>query len=180
MKSVALLIAFICTLSSSNANARAGRPMIIHRLPELNLEIWTEQDPEWDTTLQKKKGGVTFIAETPALTYPPAHMSWSTLPPFQFERNEMKEVARGVLHQMAKNYRTKPPDHLEPRRYGDLTGYEATFSAEQNNLPIDIRMFCGHREGKPPVVMQLVTLKDKLPHLAEHVRRSWTHLKYLD
>lgn len=180
MKCVALLVAFLCAMSSNNADARAGRPMIIHRLPELNLEIWTEQDPEWETQLINNSSTASFVAETPGLTYPPAHMSWTTLTQLQFKQDEMQAATRGVLHQVAKNYRAKPPEQLEPRKYGDLIGYEATFSAEQDNLPIDIRIFCGHREGRPAVVMQLVTLQGKLPHLAEHIRRSWTHLKYLD
>ena len=37
---------------------------------------------------------------------------------------------------------------------GDLTGYEATFAAQSEDLPIDVHLFCGHREGKPAVVMK--------------------------
>jgi hypothetical protein len=154
--------------------------MIIHRLPELNLEIWTEQDPEWETHLHESNASATFVAEAPALAYPPAHMSWTTLPQLSFQQADMEAATRGVLHQMAINYGVKPPTLLKQRQYGDLTGYEATFQAESDNLPIDVQVFCGHREGKPAVVMQVVTLKDKLPHLSEHIRRSWTHLRYLD
>jgi hypothetical protein len=182
MKRAKLLIASLCAINSIDAIAgtRAGRPMIIHRLSEMNLEIWTEQDPEWETRLKHTPNSLTFTAETPALTYPPTHMSWTIAPVLKFEPHELQSAAHGVLHQMAIRYRTQPPEQISHAQYGDLTGYEATFQAETQNIPVDVRVFCGHREGKPMVVMQVVTLKGKLMHVAEHIRRSWTHLRYLD
>ena len=182
MKCAALFIAGLCAVSSIDAIAgtRTGRPMIIHRLAEMNLEIWTEQDPEWETRLTQGPNSLTFAAETPALTYPPAHMSWTIAPTLQFEAHDLESAAHGVLHQIAIRYGTHSPEQISHARYGDLTGYEANFQAEPQNVPVDVRVFCGHREGKPMVVMQVVTLKGKLSHVAEHVRRSWTHLRYLD
>lgn len=182
MKRAALLIACLCVTSSKDVTAetRVGRPMIIHRLSEMNLEIWTEHDPEWETRLRKSANAVTFTAETPALAYPPTHMSWTVAPRLKFESHELEDAARGVMYQMALHYRTLPPEQLTLTQYGELTGYEATFQAEPHNIPIDVRVFFGHREGMPMVVMQVVTLKGKLAHVAEHVRRSWTHLRYLD
>ncbi|WP_129781288.1 hypothetical protein [Peristeroidobacter soli] len=182
MRRAALLIAALCAISSKEVTAetRVGRPMIIHRLSEMNLEIWTEQDPEWQTSLRKSVSALTFTAETPALVYPPAQMSWTIAPRLKFEPAELEDAARGVMYQMALHYRTLPPQELTPAQYGELSGYEATFQAEPHHIPIDVRVFFGHREGMPMVVMQAVTLKGKLAHVAEHVRRSWTHLRYLD
>jgi hypothetical protein len=181
-KRAASLTAILCFIASTavTADSRMGRPMIIHRLPELNLEIWTEQDPEWETHLDETTRAATFVAEPPALSYPPAHMSWTTLPELTFPQDHMEAATRGVLHQMAINYGVTPPKVLRQRQYGDLIGYEATFQAVSDDLPIDVRVFCGHREGKPAVVMQVVTLRGKLPHLSEHIRRSWTNVRYLD
>ncbi len=154
--------------------------MVIHRLPELNLEVWTEQDPQWETHLSDVTEAYTFVAETPALTYPPAYMSWTVMPDLAITPQELEAAARGVLHQVAANYRTRPPKKISQRTYGELTGYEATLQAESDQMPIDVLIFCGHREGHPPVVMQAVTLRDKLPHLSEHIRRSWTNVRYLN
>lgn len=182
MKAAVLFIAALCAIHSIDAIAgtRAGRPMIIHRLPEMNLEIWTEQDPAWETRLKQSRYSQTFTAETPALTYPPTHMSWTIAPALKFEPHELESAAHGVLHQIAIRYRTHPPERISQAQYGDLIGYEASFQAEPQNIPVDVRVFCGHREGKPLVVMQVVTLQGKLTHVAEHIRRSWTHLRYLD
>lgn len=182
MKRATLLIATLCAIHSNDAIAgtRAGRPMIINRLPAMNLEIWTEQDPEWETRLKRSPSSLTFIAETPALTYPPTYMSWTIAPVLKFEPHELESAAHGVLHQMAIRYRTLPPEQVSHAQYGDLSGYEATLQAEAQNIPVDVHVFCGHREGKPMVVMQVVTLKGKLTHVSEHIRRSWTHLRYLD
>lgn len=182
MKSAALLIAGLFAISSIDviAASRAGRPMIIHRVSAMNLEIWTEHDPEWETSLKQGPYSLTFAAETPALTYPPTHMSWTIAPTLKFESDEIESAAHGVLHQIAMRYRTHPPEQISHSQYGDLVGYEATFQAEAQNIPVDVRVFCGHREGQPMVVMQVVTLQGKLTHVAEHIRRSWTHLRYLD
>jgi glucan biosynthesis protein len=182
MKRAALLIVSLCSISSIDATAatRAGRPMIIHRLSEMNLEIWTEHDPEWETSVNRSTHALTFTAETPALTYPPTHMSWTISKKLKFEPEELKDAARGVMYQMALRYDTLPPKQITQAQYGELEGYEAILQAEPQNIPIEVRVFCGHREGKPMVVMQAVTLKGKLTHVAEHVRRSWTHLRYLD
>ena len=180
MKRATLLIACLCATIDAIAATRAGRPMIIHRLTQMNLEIWTEQDPEWETQLKTGNDALTFSAETPALAYPPTHMSWTISPALTIEPDQLEAAARGVLYQVALNYRTQPPQQVIKQEYGELEGYEATFQAEPHNIPLDVRVFCGHREGKPMVVMQVVTMKGKLSHASEHVRRSWTHLRYLD
>lgn len=181
MKRVALLMACLCSISSiATAGTRVGRPMIIHRLTDMNLEVWTEQDPEWETAVKRSTHAQTFTAETPALAYPPTHMSWTISQQLKFEPHELKQAARGVMYQMALRYDAPMPQQVVEAEYGELRGYEATFEAERQNIPIEVRVFCGHREGKPMVVMQVVTLKGKLSHVAEHVRRSWTHVRYLD
>jgi hypothetical protein len=164
---------------SAHAAQRTGRPMIIHRLPALGLEIWTEQDPEWETHLSEGNTAATFVAETPALTYPPALMSWTTLPQLRFNTRDLEASAKGALDQLATNHHAQPPARITRQQYGDLTGYEATFEAHSQNIPIEVRAFCGHRPGHAPVLMQVTTLKNKSAHLAEHIRRSWTHVRYL-
>lgn len=174
-------IFFLALALTANAAQRTGRPMIIHRLPELGLEIWTEQDPEWDTHLSTRSGAATFIAETPALTYPPAQMSWTTLPQLRFDPRELKAGAEGALHQLAANHQLQSPTQIPitSQQYGDLIGYETVFEARSQNIPIEVRAFCGHSPGRQPVLMQLTTLKNKSGHLAEHIRRSWNNVRYL-
>lgn len=164
---------------SADAAERTGRPMIIHRLPALGLEIWTEQDPEWETSLSEGNNAATFVAETPALTYPPALMSWTTLPQLRFDPSDLEASAKGALHQLATNHHAQSPTKITRQQYGDLTGYEATFEARSQNIPIEVRAFCGHRPGRAPVLMQVTTLKNKSAHLAEHLRRSWNNVRYL-
>jgi hypothetical protein len=179
-RNLAAVIAMLLTLSAEAA-PRTGRPMIIHRLPELGLEIWTEQDPEWETHLSQRAGAPTFVAETPALTYPPGHMSWTTLPHLRFDPQDLEAGAQGALHQVAANHQIRSPRrlHITTKRYGNLVGYETVFEARSQNTPVEVRAFCGHHPGKHPVLMQATTLKHKSAHLAEHIRRSWSNVKYL-
>jgi len=181
VKRLLVLLALSCTAAASAAANRAGRPMIIHRVAELGLEIWTEQDPQWETRLDKTTNSATWIAETPALTYPPARLSWTSTPQLKFTTTEIESAARGAIHQVAANYGIKSPDKviITSQRHGDLEGYEAIFAAKSQKLPIEIRVFCGHRPGRPAVLMQAITLGNKLDHLGEQVRRSWSHVRYL-
>jgi hypothetical protein len=180
MRSALAILAMMLTWSAA-ATDRAGRPMIIHRLAELGLEIWTEQDPEWEAHIDEHAPAPTFVAETPALAYPPAHMSWTTVPQLKFHGQEFEAGARGALHQVATNYRVQAPQQIPitPQHYGDLHGYETVFEARSQNIPIEVRAFCGHRPGKHAVLMQVTTFKGKLPHLTEHLRRSWRNTRYL-
>ena len=175
------MIFFLGLAHTAYAAERIGRPMIIHRLPTLGLEIWTEQDPEWETQLSTRSGAATFTAETPALTYPPAQMSWTTLPQLRFDTRDLKTGAEGALHQVAANHHLRAPTKIPITRqqYGELMGYETIFEATSQNIPIEVRAFCGHTPGKQPVLMQLTTLKHKSAHLAQHVRRSWNNVRYL-
>lgn len=179
-QAIALIATLLLTLSVHSAQ-RMGRPMIIHRLPALGLEIWTEQDPEWETHLSNRSGAATFTAETPALTYPPAHMSWTTLPQLTFDPQDFKAGAEGALHQVAANHHVRAPTQIPitRQRYGDLTGYQTVFEAHSQNIPVEVRVFCGHQPGKHPVLMQVTTLKNKSAHIAEHIRRSWNNVRYL-
>lgn len=166
---------------TATAAERAGRPMTIHRVAELGLEIWTEQDPQWETHLRVANGATTFTAETPALTYPPAYMSWTSQPQTKFADGDIEAAARGALYQVAANYGVRSSDQLsiERKGYGELSGYESVFTALSQQVPIEVRAFCGHRPGHPAVVMQAATLRNKLGHLSEQIRRSWSHVGYL-
>lgn len=166
---------------TATAAERAGRPMIIHRVAELGLEIWTEQDPQWETQLRVASDATIFTAETPALTYPPAYMSWTSQPQTTFADGDMEAAARGALYQVAANYGVQSPDQLsiERKQYGELSGYESVFTAISQQVPVEVRAFCGHRPGHPAVVMQASTLRHKLGHLSEQIRRSWSHVRYL-
>ena len=169
------------SLSPAATSAPIKRPMVIHKVQELGLEIWTEAEPEWAVAKTNKNGQTIFNAETPALTAPPAGMSWISNPGIRFTAAEIREGARGAIRQAALNYGVPANTALDLRvaQYGDLTGYEADFSASPYGTPVDVRVFCGHQPGKPAVVMHAFTLRGRLPHIAEHIRRSWTHVRYL-
>lgn len=160
---------------------RVPRPMRIHRLPELGLEIWTEADPEWETLLTTQHGRPVFSAETPALTYPPAGMTWVSVPALKFVANEIEEGARGAIHQAARNYGIRDATALTLKRvrYGEISGYESRFSGLAQGTRVDVLIFFGHEPDRPAVLAHAYTLEGKLDHISEHIRRSWTHLKYL-
>jgi len=59
---------------------RALRQMQIHKVRELGLEIWVENQPPWDTTLSTHTGRPTFVAQSPDAYHPPTVMTYMSGP----------------------------------------------------------------------------------------------------
>jgi len=161
----------------------AKRPMQVHKLVEMGIEVWTEYEPLWITeTIYRGKKPI-FTAQTPSMVYPPAAMSIVAFPGMTVESAEMMEVATNAIVTGARNYHISDKQieslDLSPAEYGELKGYEAVFSGKDRGDDIDVKVFIGNKPGKGPVMMQIFTLKGKLPHLSEQIQRSWGHIKYL-
>jgi hypothetical protein len=180
-QALCVLLLYGCCFPSCSSADSLERPMLIHRVSALGLEIWTEARPEWEVRTATRNGMAMFLAETPALVAPPAGMSWTSHPGIAFAADELREGARGAIGQAAHNYRVRDPYRLQLRAavYGDLSGYEAEFTGDAHGVPVDVRIFCGHQLGKPAVLMHAYTLQGKLLQIGEHIRRSWTHVRYL-
>lgn len=163
---------------------RIERPMAAHEVRELGLEIWTEDEPEWDTELVRYGQRSVFTAQSPVYYYPPVAMSYVSFPGMEVAAEELEEVAVSAIQQAGRNYQLagERVEHIDTASstYGELTGYEATFSGVANEEEVDVKVFVGYKPGKGPVVMQCYTLKGKLPHISEQIRRAWTNVKYLD
>jgi hypothetical protein len=183
-----LLVACMAALIGVNAIAadaakRLERPMQVHKVKEIGLEVWTELEPAWETRLDTPPGmRPTFAAETPASTYPPAGMTFA-VPGFVVAEKDFPAVVDSAMRQAARNYGLTDGEiariEMKPAVYGALKGFEADFPAISDKMPVDVRVFFGHAPGKPVVAMQVFTLRGKLAHLGEQIRRSWSHVTYL-
>jgi hypothetical protein len=166
------------------ATPRERRPMVIHKVHELGLEIWTEANPRWRTQLGTESGKEPiFVAETPDETYPPAGMMWA-VPGIKFSAAEFEKTARDAMRQAATNYGVSVASletlTLRPAQYGELSGYESEFSASPQGVAVEVRVFFGHKPDRPAVAMQAYTLGGKLQAISEQIRRSWTNVRYLE
>jgi len=158
------------------------RSMVINRLPELGLEIWTEAVPAWHTSTEQHKGRSVFTARTPLNYYPPASMSWTTLHFDLGSGEELSSLFNTALEEAKKNYQVAASIKVKPvkTQYGPLIGMEGHFSGKNDSENVDVLFFVGQQPGKPAVVMQTLTLPGKLPHLRYQIERSWQYLKYID
>ena len=168
----------------AGAQERALRPMHIHKVRALGLEIWTEYEPEWRTELVQQGNKALFIVQSPPRVYPPAAMSYVSFPGMRVRDDEMEAVATSALRRAAQNYQVPAQERERitptPARHGALSGYEATFSGTAHGEAVDVKVFVGHVPGRGPVAMQVYTLRGKLPHLSEQIRRAWGHVRYLE
>ncbi len=178
-----LLVLTLLSVSAQSAD-QLEREMVINRVQEIGLEIWSENNPVWLTQVRQRGPKYEFVAETPVNYYPPASMHYMTFPGMAVEPGEMREVAEHAIQQAARNFKVpsaKISDiQIMPAKYGELSGYEATFSGRAHKERMDIKMFIGNAKGKGPVSMYVYTLKGKLGHLRESIRRSWQNVKYLN
>lgn len=175
------VLSIVCLWASTGRAGYDERPMLINKLPEMGLEIWTEAQPLWRTHTQTHEGQPVFIAETPNNYYPPAAMSWSVMA-FEVPTAELEEVFTEAAKKAQQNYgvTTATPVTAKAASYGGLTGLEGSFQGTANQQPVDVLFFLGGQDGKPAVVMQVMTAAGKLPHLKYQIERSWQQMRYLD
>lgn len=183
----ALLAASVPWLASAHAKDDSSQPgapreMHIHKVPELGLQIWVENQPPWRTEL-KRGPHPTFIAQAPDAHHPPAVMSYSSWPSERVADSVFATMAKTAITRASQNFglsvaQSRALD-VRPARYGVLAGHVADFAGNMNGTAMDVRIFIGQSPGRFPVVLTLHTLRDKIQHLDEHVRRAWTKLSYL-
>jgi len=178
----AILVLMVLGLGSPAQAGADPRSMVINRLPELGLEIWTEAVPAWHTRIEQHKGRPVFIAKTPLNYYPPASMSWTTLRFDLGTDEELVALVDSALAKAKKHYQVPAttPVKIDSAVYGPLKGFEGQFRGHNEGDVVDVHFFVGQQAGKPAVVMQALTLPDKLPHLRYQIERSWHYLKYIN
>ena len=163
---------------------RAERPMKVNRSTDMGLEIWTEQSPEWMVVTREIEGKPVLLAHTPANVYPPASMSVTSFAELHSQAANFATSAEVALKIGLTQYGV--PNHIqnqltrERKRYGELAGIEVNFRAEVHGSPADVKVFIGKKGNKGQVLLQLYTIPGGMPHLQEHVRRSWNNIKYLE
>lgn len=165
------------------ADARALREMQVHKVPELGLEIWVENQPAWETELSNKTGHPTFVAQSPDFYHPPVVMTYASWPKEKVEPEFMRDMAVTAIRRASENFGLNAAQArgIQPYEvsYGDLRGYEGTFEGTAGGTAMDVRVFVGQAPGKFPVALSVYTLRGKLNNLNEALRRGWGKVKYL-
>ena len=184
-KKAALAISLLLTMfsvASTYGEERVKREMVINHVDEIGLEIWSENNPAWLTQVRKRGAKFEFVAETPRSYYPPAAMHYMHFAGMEVKDGEMKGIALNAIQQAALNFGV-PSSEVSaiqpvPATYSELKGYEAVFKGKANGEDMDIKMFIGNSQGKGPVSMYIYTMRGKLGHLSEVIRRAWQNVKY--
>jgi hypothetical protein len=175
--------ALLCSSPWTYATERALREMQIHKVRELGLEIWVENQPPWSAELLKAATLPRFVVQSPADYYPPAVMTYIGMPGSAVDPNALLDVATTAIRRAAENYNLPGPQRVvlkpTPVSYGAFNGYEATFDGWANSEAVEVKVFVGQAAGGFPVAMQAYTLRGQLAQLREPIRRAWASLKYL-
>lgn len=179
---VLLVLVPIAPVYANEAPVVAERPMNVHRDPDMGLEIWTEQIPEWQIERRYRGSKPVFVAQTPPNVYPPASMTvlsfaGLSVPTGEFEAIAAQALGTGLV-QFGVDEDARAGIIRERKRYGNLSGFEINFPATVHGTSSDVKVFIGRAEGRGPVLLQLYTLSGKMPHLNEAIRRSWTNIDY--
>lgn len=185
--SIALSAAFAPwarTTFAEDASSRPGglREMQIHRVRELGLEIWVENQPPWSTRLQRE-GHPVFIAETPQAHHPPAVLTYAAWPNERVDEDVVATMAESAIARASQNFGLSVAASrglaLRMASYGVLQGYESEFVGNLQAMPIDVRIFIGQKNGRYPVALTVQTQNGKMSQLTQHLRRAWGRVAYL-
>ena len=165
------------------APTRALREMQVHKIDELKLEIWVENQPAWSTQLSRQTGHPTFIAESPDDYHPPTVMTFASWPNAHSPEDGFYGLASSAIRRASQNVGLTLPQarglQLIESDYDILHGYESTFDGKSDDTAMDVTVFVGQAPGKLPVALAIYTLRGKIGGLTEQRRRSWSKLKYL-
>ncbi|WP_344762479.1 hypothetical protein [Actimicrobium antarcticum] len=161
----------------------APREMEIHKVPELGLEIWVENQPPWDAKLTNISGHTTFAAQSPLTYHPPTVMTYASWPKLLVTPAMLPDVATSAIRQASQNFGLDAGRSrslaIKPATHGNLQGFETDFVGKSDGVAMDVRIFVGQAPGTFPVALTVYTLQGKMRHLDESIRRGWGQLKYL-
>jgi len=162
---------------------RALREMRIHKVPELGLEIWLENQPPWAGALITEKGRPIFTAQSPDAYHPPSAMTFATWPGEAVPQAQMSTLALTAIRSAATNFGLNAGQArgvaVLPAQYGVLQGSEGEFAGYAQGVDMDVRVFVGRQGERFPLALSIYTLRGKMPHLEEVVRRCWGSIAYL-
>lgn len=163
---------------------QALREMQIFKVKAIGLEVWVENMPPWKVQTVQNNGRAVLAVSSPENYHPPAAMTFASWPEHRVRQEQVQSVALSTLRQAAQNFGLTAGQAraLEPRpaQHGVLTGYEIEFVGKVQGTAMDVRLYFGLQPDRPPVVMTAYTLKDKMGHLKDVLRRSWGNVSYLD
>jgi hypothetical protein len=162
--------------------ARALREMSIHKVKELGLEIWIENQPAWDASLTNN-GQPTFTAASPENYHPPAAMLFQSFPQEKVPAAQFANMAKQALRRASANWGLQAAEvraiPVTAQKYGVLEGFEGNFIGKSDEIVMDVKIFVGQSEVRFPVIMWIYTQQGKMDNLSEVIRRSWSKLIYL-
>ena len=176
----------ITIFSTTSLAERVKRPMTPVEIPALELQIAVELEPEWIWNIDESGGRPMAIVQSPENYYPPTVMAYISFPRMHVEDENLRQVATDAIRQAARNYAVpeEAASAISPITvsHGEFSGYEASFSGFANEEEVDVRVFVGQDAGSAngPIAMQTYTLKGKLPHISEQIRRAWENVRYLE
>lgn len=179
---LALALAGICRVARAEPG-RALREMSIHKVPELGLEIWIENQPAWDLERVAVNGRPQWAASSPDYYHPPAAIVYASWPDTRVDDTAFPLVAETAIRRGSENFGLNKHRarqiRVKPAHYGVLDGFEGDFEGRAQGLAMDVKIFVGRQSGRFPVVLTVYTLKGKLTLLSEVIRRGFSRLRYL-
>ncbi|MFT5535260.1 MAG: hypothetical protein ACI802_003524 [Candidatus Paceibacteria bacterium] len=161
----------------------ALREMQIHKVPELGLEIWVENQPAWEAKLIDVSGHPSFVAQSPSTYHPPTVMTYASWPKLLVTPAMLPDVAKSAIRQASQHFGLDPGRSrmlaIKPASHGALRGFEADFAGKTDGVPMDVKIFVGQAAGQFPIALTVTTLQGKMAHLEESIRRGWGRLNYM-
>jgi hypothetical protein len=163
---------------------RPLREMQIHKLKDIGLEVWVENQPPWEAQTVQHNGRPVFTVRSPENYHPPTAMTFASWPEHKVSQEQLKNVAHSALRHASQNFGLTQGQAramaIRPQQHGVFSGYEAEFVGKLQGMAADVRIFFALQADHPPVVMTVYTLKGKMENLRDVIHRSWDNVSYLN
>jgi hypothetical protein len=150
---------------------------------KVGFQIGIDTDPAWSWHSMAETNYDVFVVESPDLYYPPAvfNVRYNKYHPPQ-DPKIFKKAAYFTLLNMQKKFGAT--EHfkfvdIQPATYGLLEGYEQTSQIYLAGEPFSNKIFVGLNHDNKLIVLNAVTLPNKIDHLQPTLERMWGSIKFL-
>lgn len=171
-------------LGSVHGSADKLQPRSMDQYQKIGIRFEVYSQPLWEPTVDSSNRYSSVIINSPENHFPIVQYNITPFPDMRVNNREIHAVALSAMKTAKTRFGRKPiivEERFVKKTRGIFSGYETTFDAHIEGIDISVLYFVGkHDIDNRLISMSAQTQKGRLPHIREHVRRTFDWVDYLD
>ncbi len=159
------------------------QPRDMNRYHKIGIRYETYTKPLWRSEVDRTNRYPSVIVNSPELHFPPVEFQITPFPDQRVGPEQIRAVALAAMKHTKTRYGRKPiisSERFLPRSRGVFHGFETTFDARVEGVDLSVLYFVGRRERDGRVISMLAkTQHGRLPHIKDHIRRTFDWVDYV-